>query len=287
MTRGKLWTGFLGLGLAGVAATATPRCRPAELGEPPLPSLPAAAAPTPVAPPPKLVDLVPPPSKPIDAAPPLPTIALELPAISAAPPVVSGPSSPPIMVTTAPNLPLAQAPALPPPVGVAPPKFEPSLPPIGDAVPPLPRVDAVTIPASDVPPMTKPVPTAQPETVVKTTLKLGRPRLDVESGPSTVLKVCADKLDVGTPPAKGETAAVLKAAGKVTFTTAGCTGTCDDLTVFPRTGEVILAGNVCVMCREANGGTVLTADVMKFKVPAATSYALPDPSGVVPASLKK
>jgi hypothetical protein len=214
---------------------------------------------------------------------PLPTIevtGMQLPPVATAPQHMIQPPAPklpdigpPGTVLVPPLISAAQAPApiaeaVPPPIKLVEPKRADPLP---------------LIPNTELPVPTKPV---TPKVIAKAELKLSRPRLDVLRGEEVLLKVCADSLDVRGPVEKEVAHRPMKAAGKVSFTTPGCSGTCDELTIFPKTGEVVLTGNVVMTCREGKGETQLSAELLKFKVPMSSGNNLPDPSAIVPVTFK-
>jgi hypothetical protein len=301
LTRWKLLAGLLGLSMAGVAATADPPCPVRTAGpargcpdpcaprplpppvvvcapvvpvetvqvayQPAVPTLPvsdpvkkAEAAPKPQPAGGKVIEL------PMPAAPvvqPLPTPAVEVrlepPTVTAA----SGPAKPP-----EPIVPVAPTPdPLPPPVA------KPSTPPQ--------RLDPPVVP-------TRPEPSAEVRDVrVVLRLGAGQPKFEVLSGDDVLLKVVSDAVDVRSPSDKGQPMSALKAAGGVRFSAPGCEGTCSELTVLPGSGDVELAGDVRVRCKQGKGETEIVAAKLTFKLGSAPAYTVPEPAGAVNVSFPR
>jgi hypothetical protein len=324
LTRWKLLAGVLGLAMGGVAATADPparvitTCAPRVCYEP----CPPIVVSVPVVPSQGVVVAAHQPPLPVVVPEPAVLVlpaAAEKPAAEKAPPprpVVENVELPapvaPIVHVPTPGTPppgyrrpvMVSGPAttldLPPPVQpvVAPTNPpEPTLvTPVVDETIPLPpissspqRLDPPALPPSPSKPIT---PTAEPTRAgaslrVVLHIGAGQPKFEVMTGDDTLLKVVSDKVDVRSPSEKGETMSALKAAGGVRFSAPGCEGTCSELTVLPGTGDVELAGDVRVKCKQGKGETEIVGGKLTFKLGSAPAYSVPEPTGTVSTSFQK
>src|SRR5579883_597003 len=176
-----------------------------------------------------------------------------------------------------------------PPAAVSPLVLDPVAPARPTAPPPPPvvtRLDPPAVPAVNPPGPPPAQPEPHPTGGVRVVLKLGagQPRFEVVSGDDALLKVVSDRVDVKSPSEKGEVMSALKAVGGVRFSAPGCEGTCAELTVLPGSGEVELAGDVRVKCKQGRGETEIAASKLSFKLGSAPAYSVPEPSAAVNAS---
>ena len=150
--------------------------------------------------------------------------------------------------------------------------------------PPIPQPDPALFQAPLVP-----VGSA-PEKKLKVMLYMGddRPRFEVRDGEECYLKVVCDKVDVKSPSDRGESMSVMKATGKVTFVTPGGEGECEELSVVPGTGQVIVSGKVTVKHTWGKAETTFSCDRVTFRLGSAPRTRAGDTAGrprVVPAAL--
>jgi hypothetical protein len=304
LTRWKVMAGTLGVSLCGLAAVAdtpkppVPVPPPAAVELPPLPAVPtppavepppvavpapAVAAPPESAPAPKVVELkLPEPTpepKPLiiqaafEAAPPAPvpdTPAIPYPADN------PKPTAPPPI---APNI---SAVAVAPPAAPAPVPDMAAIPPVA---PPAVLTSRPETPAPVVTPAAAVVQTPAPvastpvsEKKLRVLLNMGedRPRFEVRDGEETLLRLVSDKVDVKCPDAGDASAQTMRAVGGVAFVTPGGDGTCDELTLVPGTGQVVVTGKVRFRYHWGKVETEVAGDKMTFKLGAG-------PAAVVPA----
>lgn len=113
---------------------------------------------------------------------------------------------------------------------------------------------------------------------VRVVVQLGtaQPKFEVLSGEDVLLKAACEKIDVRSVD-KGVT--LLKATGGTRFSAPGFEGTCDQLTVLSGTGEVELAGNVNVRCKNGKTEAVIVAEHMRFKLGTA-GYSISGPGTI-------
>lgn len=223
-----------------------------------------------------------------------------IPAAAATPlplPIPSGPESRPATVPAQPLLaipgsapsPVAETPSIPAPVptNITPEKIEPGLPAVpvfAEPIKPAPTAVAPTaavgeqtpprlienkpIPASSSP--TLPEPTTTAEKKLKVILHLGdeRPRFEVRDGDDVYLKVLCERVDVKSPGENGENMSVLRATGKVKFTTPGGEGTCDELMLTAGTGQVTVQGKVAFKYNWGKVETTVSGNSMTFRLGA-------------------
>jgi hypothetical protein len=108
-----------------------------------------------------------------------------------------------------------------------------------------------------------------------------RPRFEVRDGDEVYLKVVCERVEVKSPSDRGETMSTLKAAGRVAFVTPGGEGTCDELTVVPGTGQVLVTGKVSFKYNWGKVETTVSGDRMVFRL--GTAPSMPQPT-TIPAS---
>jgi hypothetical protein len=113
-----------------------------------------------------------------------------------------------------------------------------------------------------------------------------RPRFVVRDGDEVYLRVVCDKVDVKSPSERGEAMSTMHAAGKVAFVTPGGEGLCDELTVVPGTGQVIVSGKVSFKYNWGKVETTVSGDRMTFRLGSAPGVT-PAGSTTVPASYQK
>lgn len=176
------------------------------------------------------------------------------------------------------------------PTAQAPPSYFPSTtPPIAatsvdlllpQATRPLPAPDAAPVPAQ----FTQP---ALPEKKLKVMLHMGddRPRFEVRDGEEVYLKVVCDRVDVKSPSDRGESMSVMKATGKVAFITPGGEGECEELSVAPGTGQVIVNGKVAFKYNWGKVETTVSGDRMTFRLGSAPGMTASPTT--LPASYQK
>lgn len=189
---------------------------------------------------------------------------------------------------TPPSLPSPEpksAPILPLPVTEAPSPILPSPPEPSNLTPS--RFDPVPAPVQPTPASADPLlatpPTEAPSVVekkLKVMLHMGddRPRFEVRDGDEVYLKVGCDKVDVKSPSDRGESMSTLRATGRVTFVTPGGEGTCEELTVIPGTGQVVVAGRVSFKYNWGKVETTVSGDKMTFRLGSTP--------GVTPATVQ-
>ena len=89
-----------------------------------------------------------------------------------------------------------------------------------------------------------------------------------------------------SPSDRGETMSVLKATGRVAFVTPGGDGSCEELTVMPGTGQVVVAGNVSFKYNWGKAETTVSGDKMTFRLGSAPGL-LPATPAAVPATFRQ
>lgn len=283
-TRWKLTAGGLVLALGGLAAVAGV---PARSCQPDQKAGPVVLVEAPVAP----------------AAYQAPAVVPQLPTDApAAPAVPTAPEPAPVPAVSTP----AELPSVPPPVVTAEKKPEPkadkvfelpvpaveaiqpvSAPPPVPTPPSLPATpDPAPLPSSSEPKPAQVQPTPAPaeplteappivEKKLKVMLHMGddRPRFEVRDGDEVYLKVVCDKVDVKSPSDRGETMSTLRATGRVTFVTPGGEGTCEELTVIPGTGQVVVTGRVSFKYNWGKVETTVSGDKMTFRLGSTSGVA--------------
>lgn len=299
-TRWKLAAGVLGLSLGGLAAVADVPARTGMLScapvaqapaPPTLPQLPPAPLPVPAAlPAPAVVTPADLPAVPMPMPQPMPVITAS--AVETAPLPRAAAQ---VFELAVPAAPAAAAPVIPAaaPAPVLPtPTLNPA--PQAPATPAAPVVDATPQFRPDpAPQASQPAPAElapqAAEKKLKVMLHMGddRPRFEVRDGNEVYLKVVCDKVDVKSPSDRGENMSTMRAAGKVTFVTPGGEGTCDELSVVPGTGQVIVNGKVAFTYNWGKVETTVSGDRMTFRLGAAPGVALPATPTAVPASYQR
>jgi hypothetical protein len=181
----------------------------------------------------------------------------------------------------------APAPAVPSPEL---PKPAPLTPTAGTQAPALPLTPQPEPPArtETPPPPPGPQPDAPPmaEKKLKVILQMGdeRPRFEVRDGDEVYLKVVCDRVEVKSPSDKGEMMSTLKASGRAAFVTPGGEGVCDELTVVPGTGQVVVTGKVSFKYNWGKVETTVSGDRMTFRLGTAPGMATPT---TIPASFNR
>lgn len=212
------------------------------------------------------------PTQPVPAPVTLPEITPVIPAAASATP---GFTIPPQPTPT----PVEVKPVVPQPV-------QPTLPTIE---PQAPRIEPTALPAPQPQPRPEPLPAAEPmsaEKKLKVILHMGdeRPRFEVRDGDEVYLKVLCERVEVKSPSDRGETMSTLRAAGRVAFVTPGGEGLCDELTVVPGTGQVLVTGKVSFKYNWGKVETTVSGDRMVFRL--GTAPSMPQPTSI-PASYQK
>lgn len=180
------------------------------------------------------------------------------------------PAAEQVQPAAAPQLPEPKAaPTVPDPAPV-----QPSLPEPKAAPAPV-KPDPAPAPVRPTPAPADPLLNATPdpappvaEKKLKVCLQMGddRPRFEVRDGDEVYLKVVCHKVDVKSPSDRGETMSTLKATGRVTFVTPGGEGTCEELTVIPGTGQVVVAGGVSFKYNWGKTETTVSGERMTFRL---------------------
>ncbi len=289
LTRWKLMAGVLGLSIGGLAAmaespdkgqrkSATPPALPV-LEMPACPAVPAVGS-TPAIPCPPVTPptfQVPPPPVPVvrtvaavEPAPsprPLPNVVLQAQTVEFAIPTPPPEPTPVVPVAAPTPAPVPQPLPVPPPA----PSPMPLLPP----------------PSATEPPVVQPA--SPPEKKLRVLLNMGddRPRFEVRDGEEALLKVVCEKVDVKSPSDRGESMSTLKAVGRVTFVTPGGEGTCDELSVVPGTGQVVVAGKVSFRYTWGKVETEVTGDRMTFRLGSTPGVVLTGGTTAVPTSYRR
>lgn len=318
-TRWKLMAGVLGLSLSGLAVVASVpnrngcqrQCGPeAQVAANPVPGaiavavartapqqppveLPPPAAPVPVPPVPAPLEL------PIPAKVTTPGEFPVIPAAASEKPKETQPATAPVtlpeITPVAPIIPAASSPLPQPTPTPTPVEVKPIVPQPVQATPPLPAIEpqAPRIEPTALPPQPQPrpepLPAAEPmsaEKKLKVILHMGdeRPRFEVRDGDEVYLKVLCERVEVKSPSDRGETMSTLRAAGRVAFVTPGGEGLCDELTVVPGTGQVLVTGKVSFKYNWGKVETTVSGDRMVFRL--GTAPSMPQPTSI-PASYQK
>jgi hypothetical protein len=165
------------------------------------------------------------------------------------------------------------------------------LPPPADAPPAAHTQQRVPVLAADpVPPapVQRPAAATPAERKLKVVLNMGdeRPRFEVRDGEEVYLKVVCDKIDVKTTPEVGANMATMRATGHVAFVTPGGEGSCDELSVVPGAGTVVVSGKVSFKYNWGKAETVVSGERMTFRLGTAPGMAPATPA-TVPASYQR
>lgn len=290
LTRWKLMAGVLGLSIGGLAAMAespekgqrkstTPPALPV-LEMPSCPAVPAISSTpaipcSPVSPP---TFQVPPPPVPVirtvaatEPAPsprPLPNVVLQAQTVEFA--IPSPPPEPMPVVPVANPVPAPVPQPLPVPPHATAPVYTPAPQP------------------AEVPSTVQAIP-ATTEKKLRVMLNMGddRPRFEVRDGEEALLKVVCEKVDVKSPSDRGESMSTLKAVGRVTFVTPGGEGTCDELSVVPGTGQVVVAGKVSFRYTWGKVETEVSGERMTFRLGSTPGVVQGSGTLTVPASYRR
>jgi hypothetical protein len=301
LTRWKLMAGVLGLSIGGLAAmaespekgqrkSATPPTLPV-LEMPSCPAVPAIsstpAIPCPPVSPPTFQ--VPPPPVPVirtvaavEPAPsprPLPNVVLQAQTVEFA--IPSPPPEPMPVVPVASPIPAP----VPQPLPVPPPATAPVPVPAPQPTPaPAPPVTTL-----EPTPVVQSVPASASEKKLRVMLNMGddRPRFEVRDGEEALLKVVCEKVDVKSPSDRGESMSTLKAVGRVTFVTPGGEGTCDELSVVPGTGQVVVSGKVAFRYTWGKVETEVSGERMTFRLGSTPGVVQTGGTTAVPASYRR
>jgi hypothetical protein len=182
-------------------------------------------------------------------------LELPVPAVEAIQPVTAPPAEPKPQ----------PVPATPDPAPLPPESSRPTLTPVQPT--PTPADPLLTAPPTEVPPVV--------EKKLKVMLHMGddRPRFEVRDGDEVYLKVVCDKVDVKSPSDRGETMSTLRATGRVTFVTPGGEGICEELTVIPGTGQVVVAGRVSFKYNWGKVETTVSGEKMTFRLGSTPGVA--------------
>lgn len=302
LTRWKVMAGVLGLSLGGLAAMAdTPQC-PAKPTAVACPALPPVPVPPPVpmsvpvigaatVPAPLEIPAVPSVATPADAVvaqpvpvpPPVPQLQLPAVEVELKLPTIAVAETAPAPREVPPAITLAPAPRVVMQAAAV------------DPVPPIPPAPPVAqpVPAPNVPPVAVSSPiqptSAVAEKKLRVLLNMGdeHPRFEVRDGEEVLLKVVCEKVDVKSPSDRGESMSTLRALGKVTFVTPGGEGTCDELSVVPGTGQVVVTGHVAFKYNWGKVETEVTGDKMTFRLGTAPGMAPSSGLTGTPASFRR
>jgi hypothetical protein len=203
---------------------------------------------------------------------------LKVPTADVTPPVIPEPKTEakPTPKPAADTLPLPE-----PTTAAAPPA--PLLPPVAAKTEPKPAPAPVKAEPTPAPAPADPLLNAKPdpapsfagEKKLKVMLQMGdgQPRFEVRDGDVIYLKVVCDKVDVKSPSDRGETMSTLRASNRVTFVTPGGEGTCDELTVIPGTGQVVVAGHVSFKYNWGKVETTVSGEKMTFRLGSTPGVA--------------
>ena len=124
---------------------------------------------------------------------------------------------------------------------------------------------------------------------LKVILHMGdeRPRFEVRDGDEIYLKVVCDRVEVKSPGEGGVSVSTMRASGKVTFTTPGGEGTCEELTVLPGTGQVNVAGKVAFTHNWGKLETTVSGEKMTFRLGSPAPQPSAPTSNAVPTSYSR
>jgi hypothetical protein len=181
-----------------------------------------------------------------------------------------------------PKLPESPRDTLPPPQVVVP-ESKPA--PQAVAKPDAPILDLIPAPSNVIPQATPPAPAA-PAALNADGIKIivqmiaGRPSLTILSDNAEMMTLTCEQLDLAARGPGDESVTGIKATGKVTFTAPGCQGSCDELTLNPKSWDGSMLKNVKAKCTSGTGTTELAADKMNFKLRSPKETVVP----TIPAS---
>ena len=186
----------------------------------------------------------------------------------------------PVAVKPTPAPPTVPAPIVIERIPASPPPLGSEQPVIAQEIPRIPADPLIAKPILPAPtpswePRAQAIPTEAPseparnlEKKLKVLLHMGdeRPRFEVKEGDEIYLKVISDKVEVKSPSDSGANMSVMRAGGKVTFITPGGEGTCDELSVIPGTGQVIVTGKVAFTYNWGKVETTVSGEKMTFRL---------------------
>ena len=109
-----------------------------------------------------------------------------------------------------------------------------------------------------------------------------RPWFELRDRDEMYLKVICDNIDVHSPKELENPVSTIRATGNIRYITPGGQGSCDDLTVSPKDGEVQVKGNVRFRYSWGQVRTTLTAETMTFRLDPITLSD--EPTKEMPAS---
>lgn len=121
------------------------------------------------------------------------------------------------------------------------------------------------------------------EKKLRVVLNMGddRPRFEVRDDDNVLLKVVCERVDVKSPAEGAKVNATMRAIGKVYFVTPGGEGICDELSVVPGTGQVLVNGNVRFKYNWGKLETEVTGEQMNFRLTETSA------SPIMPASYER
>ncbi len=148
------------------------------------------------------------------------------------------------------------------------PRIPATQPPLAKPTPPVPTTPTWEPRAQAIPTEAPSEPARNLEKKLKVLLHMGdeRPRFEVKDGDDIYLKVISDKVEVKSPSDSGANMSTMRAGGKVTFITPGGEGTCDELSVIPGTGQVIVTGKVAFTYNWGKVETTVSGEKMTFRL---------------------
>ena len=119
-----------------------------------------------------------------------------------------------------------------------------------------------------------------------------RPRFEVRDGDEVYLKVICDSVEVNAPNGRTDNHSTMRAIGRCAFVTPGGDGFCDELSVVPGTGLVMVSGNVRFRYQWGRAETEVSGDKMTFRLgntpgmltPLESRGTTDKPAAVVPTS---
>ena len=166
------------------------------------------------------------------------------------------------------GIPLAPTPPAPVPVQTVIAQEIPRIPAEAPSPKPIPTTPTWEPRAQAIPTEAPSEPARNLEKKLKVLLHMGdeRPRFEVKDGDDIYLKVISDKVEVKSPSDSGANMSVMRAGGKVTFITPGGEGTCDELSVVPGTGQVIVTGKVTFTYNWGKVETTVSGEKMTFRL---------------------
>ena len=106
------------------------------------------------------------------------------------------------------------------------------------------------------------------ERTLKVLVHMGgdRPWFELRDRDEMYLKVICDNIDVHSPKESDKPVSTIRASGNIRYITPGGQGSCNDLTVSPKDGEVEVKGDVRFRYNWGQVRTTLTAETMTFRL---------------------